>query len=166
MYRKVASFEQFFTATGNFSDRLKTNGTGFVGGDIQIRDGASSSELELEKRKCKIAIRVELDALSSIKNQLQEASAQKIKTGEYADPDWWRRANGAKRHHGIRHQALEQTLAEINRRLKGARHHERQAEMIECLEKATIELQGEKVWRLIKIRAIELQERLDRERAN
>lgn len=68
-------------------------------------------------------LRKKLDAetrLADIKGQIEKAEAEFHLTGKYADPDWYRRAKGAKRYAAI-------DLHEINTRLSELRKVEKAA---------------------------------------
>ena len=58
---------------------------------------------------------------AKIKDQLLAAQAIKIKTGEYADPDWWRRANYALKGHRRQAQGCQVRLGDVNRQLRALR---------------------------------------------
>jgi len=64
-------------------------------------DFSSMSDSDLSHRLEKV-----LAELAMIKDQVECAKVRRIETGEYADPDWYRRANTALRHKGREHQAL------------------------------------------------------------
>lgn len=70
----------------------------------------------------KLSIMDEMESLNetsaSIKDQLAAAKTIQVQTGEYADPDWWRRANFALRATGRNVQGLQARLGEVNRQLK------------------------------------------------
>jgi hypothetical protein len=59
-----------------------------------------------------VKLSVETD-MASVKQQLDEAKGNARAYGEYSDPDWYSRANGAKRFLGITHQKI---LGEISQR--------------------------------------------------
>jgi hypothetical protein len=155
MFKRASSFEQFFNATGSEAVRIKTNGTGFVGGAVVLNDDSTAAELELEKRKLQAAM-IECDeAIDSIRSQLSRATAIKLKTGQWADPDWWGRTQSALRHRGRQRQNMQTTLAEINRRIKEAREQERddRHRLTRYLEAAAIERIGLEEWNRIVDRA-------------
>lgn len=51
--------------------------------------------------------------IADIKAQLETAQAHRIETGEYANPDWFRRAKAALRFRGVEHQRLQRTVARM-----------------------------------------------------
>jgi chromosome segregation ATPase len=55
---------------------------------------------------------------ANIKDQIERAQANRITTGEYADPDWFRRAKAALRHLGVERNEVTRDLGEANRRLR------------------------------------------------
>lgn len=50
------------------------------------------------------------ERLDSIKSQLYQAKAKVVTEGQYSDPTWYRRAEGAKRHLGRTMQLISQEL--------------------------------------------------------
>lgn len=55
---------------------------------------------------------------AAIKGQIEKAQADRFTTGEYADPDWFRRAKGALRHLGVERAEICREIGEGNRRLR------------------------------------------------
>lgn len=53
--------------------------------------------------------------LADIRGQLEKASAHQKATGQYADPEWYRKAKAALRYRGIEHQKLLQGRAALRR---------------------------------------------------
>lgn len=62
------------------------------------------------------------DRRAQIRGQIEKAKADRLDTGEYADADWFRRANGALRHLGVERNDIARELGETNRRLRAARN--------------------------------------------
>lgn len=58
------------------------------------------------------------DRRAAIKGQLDKAKAEQWTTGEYADPDWFRRATGAVRHLGVERRDLEREIGVNGRRIR------------------------------------------------
>jgi hypothetical protein len=52
-----------------------------------------------------------MDEMDSIQYQLDEAKAKAAETGEYADPDWFRRAEYARRRRGRAVQRIDMALS-------------------------------------------------------
>lgn len=76
------------------------------------------TELSLEKMK---AERDKLEAdLASMKGQMAAAKGQRIRTGQYADPEWWAKLNSAKTHTAARLQKLNRDIAERERAARQA----------------------------------------------
>lgn len=61
------------------------------------------------------------DRRAAIAGQIDQAKANRHATGEYADPDWFRRARGAMRHLGVERAEVERAIGTINRRLRELR---------------------------------------------
>ena len=59
---------------------------------------------------------------ADIKGQIEKATANRWATGEYADPDWFRRANGAHRHLGVERAEVCREIGEVGRALRAARN--------------------------------------------
>ena len=57
---------------------------------------------------------------ASIRGQIDKAKADRINTGEYADADWFRRANGALRHLGVERNDICREIGEVNRAIRKA----------------------------------------------
>lgn len=55
---------------------------------------------------------------AAIKGQIEKAQADRFTTGEFADPDWFRRAKGALRHLGVERAEICREIGEGNRRLR------------------------------------------------
>lgn len=64
---------------------------------------------------------VELES-ATIKAKLAKARADKHITGQWADPDWYRRADTRRRFLGIEHQQLNREIAARKRQAKAARN--------------------------------------------
>src|SRR5215831_15395747 len=62
------------------------------------------------------------EASNAIRSQIDEANERKWRDGVYADPNWWRRLNGAQRAKGWQKQRLQEKLGEVTRRLKDVKH--------------------------------------------
>jgi len=60
------------------------------------------------------------DRRAYIKGQIEKATANRWATGEYADPDWFRRANGAHRHLGVERAEVCREIGEVGRALRAA----------------------------------------------
>lgn len=76
---------------------------------IQLRIDDLNDELaEIDERR------------ADIRGQIEKAKADRITTGVYADPDWFRRATGALRHLGVERNAAARELGEANRALRKA----------------------------------------------
>jgi hypothetical protein len=99
----------------------------------QLFAAASTVALDLIKTEDELAKAKQLvtDAMSalddeiiSIKSQIEGAQAEVFAGGQYSDPVWWRRVNGAARHKGKLRQELQTKLGEINRRIRAARMRE------------------------------------------
>lgn len=59
-------------------------------------------------------LKTEIDAeITSIKMQLENARAEKISTGKYADSTWWIKANNALRIKGRQSQQIQTELGSI-----------------------------------------------------
>lgn len=58
---------------------------------------------------------------AAIKGQIEKAQADHHATGEFADPDWFRRAKGALRHLGVERAEVCREIGETNRRLRALR---------------------------------------------
>lgn len=58
------------------------------------------------------------DLRAAIKGQIEKAQADRFTTGEYADPDWFRRAKGALRHLGVERGEVCREIGEANRDLR------------------------------------------------
>lgn len=87
---------------------------------LRLVDLSELSDSELSSRTERI-----LADLVVIKDKIEAAKVRRIETGEYADPDWYRRANTALRHKGREHQML---LKEAGRRRRsGSLPHQRAA---------------------------------------
>lgn len=56
--------------------------------------------------------------LSRIKTQIDDAKAEVEASGEYADPRWWSKVNGARRFKGYQAQRLQDALGEVNRKIR------------------------------------------------
>jgi chromosome segregation ATPase len=74
----------------------------------------------LMKRVSELSDEIEdIDARrAQIKGQLEKAQAEVHITGQYADPDWFRRAKGALRHLGVERAQACRDLGETNRALR------------------------------------------------
>lgn len=59
--------------------------------------------------------------LASMRGQMATAKAQRVKTGQYADPTWWAKLNGARAH-------ASQRLQKLNRDIAAAERARRQSE--------------------------------------
>ena len=59
---------------------------------------------------------------ADIKGQIDKAVAQQHIDGTYADPDWFRRANGAHRHLGVERAEVCREIGEVGRALRAARN--------------------------------------------
>lgn len=55
--------------------------------------------------------------IADVRGQLEKATAHMLLTGEYADPDWFRRAKAALRYKGQEHQVLLKERAALRKRL-------------------------------------------------
>lgn len=55
---------------------------------------------------------------AAIKGQIEQAQAVQHATGQYADPDWFRRAKGAARHLGVERSEVCREIGDANRRLR------------------------------------------------
>jgi hypothetical protein len=55
---------------------------------------------------------------ASIAGQIEQAQANRRLGGGWADPDWYRRAQGAKRHLGVERREIEQELSHTKKRLR------------------------------------------------
>lgn len=64
------------------------------------------------------------DEMASIRSQIEKARAHQKLTGEYAHPDWYRRANDALRHRGRESQRIQIRMA----KLRAERHAELQSQ--------------------------------------
>jgi len=58
------------------------------------------------------------DRRAQIKGQIEKAQSDRHLTGEYADPDWFRRAKGAVRHLGVERNEVSRQIGEANRSLR------------------------------------------------
>lgn len=58
------------------------------------------------------------DRRAAIRGQIEHAQARQRTTGEYADPDWFRRAKGALRHLGVERNDVSREIGDTNRRLR------------------------------------------------
>jgi hypothetical protein len=85
--------------------------------------------------------------ITSIRNQL--AARNERVTGEYADADWWQRAQTRLRFRGRDHQNVQNALATINRQIK-LKRQENAAQVLSCLmvrlRAAAITQVGEAGW--------------------
>jgi len=83
----------------------------------------SSTDNEIEKLEVEHARMLEEKEandleIAKIKAQLLEARAQVWSSGEYADPDWLRRATFAAKQRGQRSQQLQRCIGESGRRIR------------------------------------------------
>lgn len=75
--------------------------------DLQTRLAGLNDELaDIDERR------------AAIKGQIEKAQANRHTTGEYADPDWFRRAKGALRHLGVERAEVCREIGAANRRLR------------------------------------------------
>lgn len=58
------------------------------------------------------------DKRAAIQGQIDKAHADRHATGDYADPDWYRRAKGALRHLGVERSDVCREIGEANRRIR------------------------------------------------
>ena len=65
---------------------------------------------QLEDKRSDIEFR-----LADIKGQIEKANAHQKVTGEFADADWYRRANAARRYAAIEHQNILRDIAAFRR---------------------------------------------------
>lgn len=70
---------------------------------------------ELQQRRDQIE-----NDLASVKAKLDQVRAQRVLTGNYADPDWYRRATTRQRFLGVEHQAVTRRIAELKREARAA----------------------------------------------
>lgn len=61
------------------------------------------------------------EAIAAIRAKIDRAKADKITTGEYADPDWFARVNAALRFKGMEHQRLQRIAGRLAREERQAR---------------------------------------------
>lgn len=89
------------------------------------------------------------DRRAAIKGQIEKAQADRFSTGEYADPDWYRRAKGALRHLGVERSEVCRELGDSNRRLRelNAQHSR------DLFHDATREMVDDATWARIIARA-------------
>ena len=85
---------------------------------IMVSELATPQQFETAREMIENAMRGLDDVLNSIRSQLDAAHERKRAHGEYADADWWRRANSALRYNGRRRQELQSKLGQLNRRRK------------------------------------------------
>lgn len=64
------------------------------------------------------------EVIAAIRAKLEKARAEVHLSGEYADPDWYRRAKAALRFKGIEHQRLLREAAALRRQEKRHRAKE------------------------------------------
>lgn len=94
------------------------------------------------------------DRRAAIKGQIEKAQADRFSTGEYADPDWFRRAKGALRHLGVERSEVCRELGDNNRRLRelNAQHSR------DVFHDATREVVDDATWARIITRAEQMRE--------
>lgn len=93
--------------------------------------GLTLEELDAQQITCHEAMGEILDALTGINLQIEEAqSVVYSEGGEYADADWWRRVNAARRIKGRQQQAIQSALSVIGKRLRAARQTTNDAKFI------------------------------------
>jgi len=86
-------------------------------------------ELQAEKRSIMDEMESLNETSASIKDQLAAAKTIQVQTGQYADPDWWRRANFALRATGRSLQGLQNRLGDVNRELRALTAKEHNANL-------------------------------------
>ncbi|HEY1035576.1 MAG TPA: hypothetical protein VGE09_11405 [Pseudoxanthomonas sp.] len=59
-------------------------------------------------------------SIAVLRAKLENARAKRITTGEWADPDWYRRAVARLRFTGLEHQRLCRRIAEVKREARRA----------------------------------------------
>lgn len=60
------------------------------------------------------------EEIAALKAKLDKARAERITTGKWADPDWYRRATARLRFTGIEHQKLTRRIAQVKREQRRA----------------------------------------------
>jgi chromosome segregation ATPase len=61
------------------------------------------------------------EQIAALKAKLEQVRARRHTTGEWADPDWYRRATTRLRFTGVEHQRLNRQIAEAKREQRRAR---------------------------------------------
>ncbi len=59
-----------------------------------------------------------LTDISQIDASIEQAQGERIRTGVYADPDWWRRVHSARKIKGITIQAIQTRASQIKREMR------------------------------------------------
>lgn len=75
-------------------------------------------ELIMRRDQIMIEKSQNLEDLGSIRNQVDTAKTRALAEGQYADSDWFRRAQSALRHKGRLDQDLATELSSVNRQIK------------------------------------------------
>lgn len=156
MYRRTAMAEQFMKAEANWGDRLKRNGTGYVGAGVEINPAWSTSDLEIERRKLVGAMHALQEEINGVKEWLAQQSAHHIKTGRYQDPSKMASASKKKRDLGLKRQSLQMSLSTVTSRLKEATRAESDAQLLDCIRAVATEYIGESTWMKIHADAVDL----------
>ena len=91
---------------------------------ILISETMTVPELVASKEKVERAQAILSSESNQINSQIEEATSRKLRDGQYAEPEWWRRVNAAKRAKAWQRQRLQEKIGAINRCLRIHHHAE------------------------------------------
>jgi ribosome-binding protein aMBF1 (putative translation factor) len=91
--------------------------------DTEISPDMDAAQLLEARKSIDEARNMVAEASNAIRSQLDEVNERRYRDGEYADPNWWRRLNGAARAKAWQRQRLQDKLGEVSRLLRGAEHN-------------------------------------------
>jgi len=89
---------------------------------VEIKKDMDEATLLKLKELVERARELVSEMCNAIRGQIDEANERRYKDGVYANPDWWKRVNGASRAKSWQRQRLQEKVGEINRALKMCKH--------------------------------------------